>query len=447
MKLFNYLLICSLAALYSLPQIASANEQLERDLVARITKSKGELDTNEKRISTERARIAVKLDEKQEQLKKLRKDAAALQRVVDEQLLGLDQLKTRVDQWTTQNNYQHYLLTSYVESTNLPVKKTDSDIKLDAAIVALALEQIERTLIPRWQQQTAITPTGSIAKVMMLTNGPVEVAYDAIAGTGGMLTRQSSGELQISPVFTQADLKELESLQTSGNGYLRFDPTLGNALQLMEGEETVLAHINKGGVWALPIIFFGLLSLIIAMLKSWQFVRLPAVNSELTDQLNELLTEYRNEKDPAIAMELKQKIKSAARDAGPAQRKLIEIALSSPVSQQRDDLFVAYLMEYKHKLERYMGVVATSASVAPLLGLLGTVSGMISTFKMMTIFGSGDAATVSGGISEALITTELGLIVAIPSLVVSALLTRKARSYYHKLENFAIKLSKMNFSK
>ena len=65
---------------------------------------------------------------------------------------------------------------------------------------------------------------------------------------------------------------------------------------------------------------------------------------------------------------------------------------------------------------------------------------------MMTIFGTGDASTVSGGISEALITTELGLIVAIPSLIISALLSRRTKSYNAKLEANAIKLSKINFA-
>ncbi|HMW50322.1 MAG TPA: MotA/TolQ/ExbB proton channel family protein, partial [Cellvibrionaceae bacterium] len=83
--------------------------------------------------------------------------------------------------------------------------------------------------------------------------------------------------------------------------------------------------------------------------------------------------------------------------------------------------------------------------VAPLLGLLGTVSGMINTFKMMTIFGSGDVNTVSGGISEALITTELGLIVAVPALVIGAVLTRQIKTYAHGMERFAIKISKIAF--
>lgn len=442
----NHFLFISILFCFSC--VVNANEKLEADLAARITKSTAELTALERKISLERSRIAAQLDTKQQQLKGLRKDAATLQRVADEQLLGLDQLKERVNQWTTQNNYQKYLLTSYVEGLNLPIEsleKVDGAPVIDATTIELALSQIELALLPVWQEQTAISPAGDILNVSVLKTGPIEVAVDAQGGTGGPLVRAVANEARVLPIFDQNAVRELESLMHTGSGQLRFDPTLGNALQLLEGKDSFVSYINKGGIWALPILFFGALSLFIAVLKSSQFLRLPKVNEDLANKLHRVTAEH-GEKDPAQSAELKQKLKLIARDAGSAQQKLIQIALSSPVSQQRDDLLVAYLMEYKHKLERYMGVVATSAAVAPLLGLLGTVSGMITTFKLMTIFGSGDAATVSGGISEALITTELGLIVAIPSLLVSALLIRKARSYCHKLESFAIKLSKLNFS-
>jgi len=425
-----------------------ASEKLEADLIARIAKSTTELTALERKISLERSRIAGQLDTKQQELKGLRKDVATLQRMADEQLLGLDQLKERVNQWTTQNNYQKYLLTSYAEGVNLSVdrlEKIDGEPVFNATTIELALTQIEQALLPAWQVQTVISPAGDILNVSVLKTGPIEVAIDAQRGIGGPLVRAQANEPRILPIFDRTAVSELGSLIQTGSGQLRFDPTLGNALQLLEGKDSFVSYIDKGGVWALPILFFGALSLFIAVLKSSQFLRLPKVDEDLANKLNRVIAEPGG-KDPARSGELKQKLKLIVRDAGSAQQKLIQIALSTPVSQQRDDLLVAYLMEYKHKLERYMGVVATSASVAPLLGLLGTVSGMITTFKLMTIFGSGDAATVSGGISEALITTELGLIVAIPSLLVSALLIRKARSYSHKLENFAIKLSKLNFS-
>ncbi|WP_420818925.1 MotA/TolQ/ExbB proton channel family protein [Paraglaciecola marina] len=100
------------------------------------------------------------------------------------------------------------------------------------------------------------------------------------------------------------------------------------------------------------------------------------------------------------------------------------------------------LQDDKTRLERWIGAIGMTAAVSPLLGLLGTVSGMIETFKMMTLFGSGDPEVVSGGIAQALVTTELGLVVAIPALILNALLSRKAKSYYNELESFAILISK-----
>ena len=78
--------------------------------------------------------------------------------------------------------------------------------------------------------------------------------------------------------------------------------------------------------------------------------------------------------------------------------------------------------------------LGVSASAAPLLGLLGTVTGMIHTFRLITAFGVGDARLLADGISEALVTTEAGLRVAIPALLCHAWLTRMARRHATNLE-------------
>ena len=80
------------------------------------------------------------------------------------------------------------------------------------------------------------------------------------------------------------------------------------------------------------------------------------------------------------------------------------------------------LLKEQGRLERFGTLIMVSASIAPLLGLLGTVSGMIATFDIITEFGTGDPRLLSGGISEALVTTRLGLIVAIPTLFLGTLL-------------------------
>lgn len=93
-----------------------------------------------------------------------------------------------------------------------------------------------------------------------------------------------------------------------------------------------------------------------------------------------------------------------------------------------------------HTLERYLNALGTIAAVTPLLGLLGTVLGMISVFTDITTHGTGNANVLAGGISEALLTTAAGLAVAIPSLVMHRHYSARIESLVVSLEREAIKL-------
>jgi biopolymer transport protein ExbB len=90
------------------------------------------------------------------------------------------------------------------------------------------------------------------------------------------------------------------------------------------------------------------------------------------------------------------------------------------------------------QLERYVGILGTVANVAPLLGLLGTVSGMIKAFTVISVQGVGNPASLAGGISEALITTAAGLTVAIPAFVAYRFFLGKVDRLILELEQYAI---------
>jgi len=93
-----------------------------------------------------------------------------------------------------------------------------------------------------------------------------------------------------------------------------------------------------------------------------------------------------------------------------------------------------------HDMERYLSLLGTIAGISPLLGLLGTVSGMIRIFSDITQHGSGNAQMLAGGISEALITTAAGLTVAIPALVMHRFFQRRIDTIVVDLEQQSIKL-------
>ena len=225
------------------------------------------------------------------------------------------------------------------------------------------------------------------------------------------------------------EFKQLNLLEKGQQAQISFDPTLTRALKIAQSQESVVSHVEKGGIWVLPIIAFGIFALLISLVKGAQLVRLPTLLPALAERLSHI-----DGDDASQLNQLADQVKGM-------QRQLIDITLKSPTGQQRDDQLFSALLMQKHKLEYWLGAVAITAAVSPLLGLLGTVSGMIETFKLMTLFGAGDASAVSGGISEALVTTELGLVVAIPALLMHALLSRKVKTYYGGLESCAVQLS------
>jgi len=91
-------------------------------------------------------------------------------------------------------------------------------------------------------------------------------------------------------------------------------------------------------------------------------------------------------------------------------------------------------------LESYINVIGTIAGISPLLGLLGTVSGMIKAFNIISLQGIADPASLAGGISEALITTAAGLVVAIPAYVIYRYLMNKADSLILEMEENSIRM-------
>jgi biopolymer transport protein ExbB len=103
-----------------------------------------------------------------------------------------------------------------------------------------------------------------------------------------------------------------------------------------------------------------------------------------------------------------------------------------------EDAVQEALLHHTPAFQARLAFIGLCAAVAPLLGLLGTVTGMITTFKMVTLFGTSDPKVMAGGISEALITTEGGLYVAIPSLLLRGVLGSFAEASLGKLESGAI---------
>ena len=113
----------------------------------------------------------------------------------------------------------------------------------------------------------------------------------------------------------------------------------------------------------------------------------------------------------------------------------------SEITEFRDEMLMTIDNASKSYVTRFLPVLQTVGNVAPLLGLLGTITGMISAFESIAESGTGDPKVVAGGISEALITTATGLLIAIPAVVFYRYLGHKADNSRTSVEIYAISFS------
>ena len=196
-------------------------------------------------------------------------------------------------------------------------------------------------------------------------------------------------------------------------------------------EKTVIGIIDSGGPIGWVIVILGGVALFLILIRAYLLRSNGANTKQLTDQIIQQLA----------AGDLDVAKKSCADDSSAIGR-----VLHYTLRHLKDDrdhmegiVYEAILQE-SGPLDRFGSAILVIASIAPLLGLLGTVTGMIETFDMITEFGTGDPKLLSEGIAIALVTTELGLIVAIPALLLGSLLSSWARNIKRDMEHSALRI-------
>ena len=179
------------------------------------------------------------------------------------------------------------------------------------------------------------------------------------------------------------------------SGYVGFglDVTRGGILALLVESPTITERINQGGIVGYCIIALGLVGLFIAI---WRWLSLSKDSKKVTAQLSSQTASS----DNPLGRVLSAYDETKGADTETVELKLSEAALKEMPNLTKGLLFIKVI-----------------AAVAPLMGLLGTVTGMIKTFQVITLYGAGDPKLMAGGISQALMTTVLGLCVAIPMVL------------------------------
>ena len=180
--------------------------------------------------------------------------------------------------------------------------------------------------------------------------------------------------------------------------------------------EKFKAFFKKGGIVMYPLMLVAIIALLLFLERFIMLSCRGKIGRRFSKKMNELVAEKKFEDAANLCL---QKETSLSR---------VLFAVLNKAKDSRENaersLNEALLRE-QPKLERRMGLLAAMGTIAPLLGLLGTVTGIITLFTVITEVGTNDARVLAGGISEALITTEMGLVIAIPVMILHGLLSEK----------------------
>ena len=294
-------------------------------------------------------------------------------------------------------------LTGLAEARGIPSIEQMHDLRVE-----LLREMSQSGQVQRFQKQVVL-PGGSIVDAEIVRVG----VFNAITENFFLQFVPDTQSLQVlarQPARRyQSMAKDLFALD-AGYTTMAVDPSRGQILSLLIQAPGLAERINQGGLVGYFIIFIGLLGLALSL---WRLLVLrqdgQAINQQLTTDIVS--------QDNALGRILSVHNEHDAMDTESLELKIDE----------------AILKEVP-KLEKYHSIIKVFAAIAPLLGLLGTVVGMIVTFQALTLFGTGDPKLMAGGISQALVTTMLGLIVAIPLVFLHSVLTSWSGTLIEVLE-------------
>ncbi|MDQ8199097.1 MotA/TolQ/ExbB proton channel family protein [Pelagicoccus enzymogenes] len=409
---------------------------------------------------SEKLEFVREINKLENSLVKLRQSELIARRNATEDKLHLDELQNRIKALDTQSQYSQGVLSEYLTNFESRIHISEDQLYLDPLretretlnnapdnpadrlpilfqALELGIARQEALVGGRQFEGKAITPLGGVKTGQIAVIGPVAFFSDS-GGTDAGPLRFNSGTIEpgLSTIALD-DAEKLRSVLSTGSGLLPLDSSLGNALVLKRAKGTVAEHISKGGWVGYAILLLGAVAILVSLFK------LIDLRSLSVREPGDLASIAKTAASGAID-DAKSMIESLK---GPIHKMLtLGIEFSRTDTDTQLDAMESSILRFRPQLERFLPILATTAAVAPLMGLLGTVVGMIKTFTLIEVFGTGDAKSLSSGISEALVTTELGLIVAIPALIFHGIFTRIMRSRIGAMEQIATDFSRLVFA-
>ena len=314
-------------------------------------------------------------------------------------------------------------LRTITSSSITRIDGTDTPADLDALAESKALPDLGK-IKALWQtlrQEASLSSeVAQISAPVVQADGStadeqsVRIGAFTVVGTsnGGqyLIADEQLGALR--PPYRQPGEASMLSgwLGSSSVALVGIDPSRGALLNIEAATPSIVERIQQGGTIGYIIIALGVVGLLIAL---WRLFALLQISAGMRRQLSDKL---------------------AAKDDNALGRVMIASLGDRTDAELLEARLDEAVLRELPAIERGQSIIKLLAGIAPLMGLLGTVTGMIATFQAITAFGSGDAKLMAAGISQALITTVLGLVVAIPLLLLHSWVASRSRELVHILD-------------
>jgi len=444
----------AVAALFALgaPAHATSFADAQKNVDQRLSASLRELGEVRERIAKEKIPLSKQVAQLEDEVLALRQEQARLLKIRDSRTLDLSSLRKQVDSLKDQEEFVNSRLDEFVrdfesrldvselpqfEERTAAAKLAEKNANLDSGgrreaqleVVRAALGRLRDQLGGRVFAGEALSPDGVLTSGKFVAIGPSVLFASDDGSLAGLVENQLNAADPVIVPLPGSLGDGIARVAQAGSGDLPLDPTLGKALKTEKARESLGQHLEKGGVIGYVILVLGVSALALAVFKCREILSFKVAAAEEVDVVLGELAKGNHE----AAVHHAKRVEGVAGD-------MLATGIEHAGEKRGllEELLFEKILRVRPTLERFLPFLAITAAAAPLLGLLGTVTGMIKTFQLLTLFGTGDAKSLSSGISEALVTTELGLMVAIPALILHGALTRMAKRKLGLLEQLSV---------
>lgn len=431
------------AATEARKQLDQANQQL-KSVTADIREDKAALTREIKALSDRVAALTAGVKDKTDRITHLALENQKLEEKASQGQAELDELSGAVR--VAAGNLKSLLTASVYTARDKgrldkldPILDTNRFPSLDdmAAVADLFMEEMGLTAGIDTAPMDIISDTGEPVTGEVLTLGGFTSAYRTPDKTGFLNYSPETGRLYaLSALPKKSIQKSLAAYMDGASDSVYIDISRGGALRQITHRQTLKDQIEKGGMLVWPILALGVFAVFIGIERSIFLGRVHSNTDKVMGKVNELAAQGAWQDCDQMVGAKKIPVHNVLRSGLNARQECRETVES--VLQES-------ILKELPRLERFLPMLNIMGAIAPLLGLLGTVTGMISTFHVITLYGTGDPRMMSGGISTALVTTMLGLGVAIPIMLLYTFLTRQVDHVIGDMEEKAVALTNIIF--